>query len=139
MSIRQTTGRICVLALLLLLAAPVLAEQGWGGRLPLPVDCNFCHEIDEPTPSSHVLNVFGLDFQDPSIGNNAWTSYLAGLDSDDDGCTNGAEVGDVDGNGDADNGVTEVSSNPGLAGDCSAASVMDEVTWGQLKEIFDTR
>ena len=139
MSKRQTTGRISVLALLLLVAAPVSATDELAGRLPLPADCHSCHEAELPTSSDHALNVFGLDFNNPSLGDNNWTSYLAGLDSDGDGCTNGAELGDVDGNGHADNGVTEVSSNPGLDGDCSSASVIDQATWGELKAMFNTR
>ena len=92
-----------------------------------------------PTLSDPALNAFGLDFNNPDIGNNDWSSYLAGLDSDGDGCTNGAEIGDVDGNGHPDNGVEQESSNPGLEGDCSSASVFEEATWGQLKSMFNTR
>ena len=42
-----------------------------------------------------------------------WNAQLAGLDSDGDGATNGTELGDPDGNGSADAGVTV--TNPGDA------------------------
>ena len=142
MSIRQVTGQICVLALLLVFVAPALATELLQQRLPLydPFSCDNCHLPGaEPTLSDPALNAFGLDFQNPDIGNREWSSYLAGLDSDGDGCTNGAEIGDVDGNGHPDNGVEEESSNPGLEGDCSAASVFEERTWGELKTMFNGR
>ena len=142
MSIRQTTGRMSVLLLLLLLAVSASATEDLQELLPLhvPFSCANCHEPGAtPTMSAPALNLFGLDFNNPEIGDNTWTSYLAGLDSDGDGCTNGAEVGDVDGNGRVDNGVTQESSNPGLEGDCSSASVIDQKTWGQLKAMFNNR
>lgn len=142
MSIRQTTGRISVLVLLLVFVAPVWANEVLQARLPLsePFSCDNCHLPGaSPTPSDPALNAFGLDFDDPAIGNQTWSSYLAGLDSDGDGCTNGAEVGDVDGNGHPDNGVSEESSNPGLAGDCSSANILEEASWGELKRIFNGR
>ncbi len=142
MSIRQTTGRMCVLALLLVFCAPAWATEDLQSRLPLnvPFSCDNCHLPDAaPTLSNPALNAFGLDFNNPDIGNNDWSSYLAGLDSDGDGCTNGAEIGDVNGNGHPDNGVDQESSNPGLEGDCTSASVFEEATWGQLKSMFNTR
>jgi hypothetical protein len=133
---------MCVLALLLVLSAPVRATEDLQQRLPLhvPFSCDNCHQPDAtPTLLDPALNVFGLDFNDPAVGNNTWTSYLASLDSDGDGCTNGAEIGDVDGNGQADNGVHQESSNPGLDGDCSSASVFETMPWGDLKELFNNR
>jgi len=127
---------------LLFLAAPVSANQELQLSLPLhvPFTCDNCHEQGAtPTLTAPALNDFGLDFNDPEIGDNTWTSYLASLDSDGDGCTNGAEIGDVDGNGHADIGVVQESSNPGLAGDCSSASIFEEKTWGELKTMFNTR
>ncbi len=113
-------------------------EQVMEQQMPVfePFRCANCHVSGSPAPSNFDLNVFGLDFAD---NDNTWNSTLARLDSDGDGCTNGAEIGDVDGDGHRDNGVTDESSNPGLDGDCSSASVMEEVTWGALKAIFNTR
>lgn len=126
--------------LLLLAAAPVWAtQQLMEEQLPLhvPFGCINCHnEGAAPSAGDPALNVFGLDFAE---NDNIWDNYLARLDSDGDGCTNGAEVGDVDGNGERDNGVEEESSNPGLDGDCSSASVMDQATWGELKAMFNVR
>ena len=50
--------------------------------------CNTCHENGGGTPR----NDFGLDFDATSD----W-AQLAALDSDGDGCSNGAELGDPDG------------------------------------------
>ncbi|MBU0742713.1 hypothetical protein KKG45_01295 [bacterium] len=128
-----------VLALLLFFVASASATEEWQQRLPLhvPFSCDNCHEPDAaPTASAPALNAFGLAFDDSG---RTWSSYLAGLDSDGDGCTNGAEIGDVDGNGHPDNGVDHESSNPGLAGDCSSASVFEEATWGELKAMFNNR
>jgi len=142
MSIRQTTGRIGVLMLLLVFATPTWATTELESLLPLHVfySCDNCHlEAASPTLSNPALNPFGLDFNNPAIGDNTWNSYLAGLDSDGDGCNNGAEIGDVDGNGQPDNGVIRESSNPGVDGDCSSASIFEEATWGELKAMFDNR
>ncbi len=142
MSIRQTTGRIGVLILLLVLATPTWATTELELQLPLHVfySCANCHqEASSPTPSDPALNPFGLDFNDPAIGNNTWNSELAGLDSDGDGCNNGAEIGDVNGNGHPDNGVIRESSNPGVDGDCSSTSFFVEASWGELKAMFDNR
>ncbi len=140
MSIRQTTGRIGVLMMLLLLATPAWATDELMQQLPLhvPFRCDNCHlDVSIATLADPSLTVFGLDFTDPDIGDNTWNSYLANLDSDGDGCTNGAEIGDMDGNGRVDNGVVQESSNPGLDGDCSSTSFFEERTWGELKTMFN--
>ncbi len=123
--------------MLLLLAPLAGATEAYEQQLPLAAtfSCANCHQDGAtPTPSDPALNEFGLDFF--AVG--AWNSTLANLDSDGDGCTNGAEVGDVDGNGQPDVGVTEASSNPGLDGDCSSASVLEELNWGELKTLFNS-
>jgi len=119
---------------LLLGAAAAGATEQFERRLPLyeRYQCLNCHLSADP--ASADLNSFGRDFQ---ARGNTWDAYLAGLDSDGDGCDNGAELGDVDGNGIPDQGVGRESSNPGVAGDCSAD--IDPVSWGQLKAMFDGR
>lgn len=135
---RQTSGRNAVLLLLLGIAVPVFATTAYQGTLPLlvgPNSCDTCH-LEDATPSSSdsELNDFGLDFSMYLT----WNSTLAALDSDGDGCTNGAEIGDVDGNGQPDEGTgDEASSNPGVAGDCSSASMLEEKSWGELKAMFN--
>lgn len=128
-----------MLLLLLLLSAPAGATDVLQAQMPLLFSsdgntCVTCHLAEAtPTESDPALNDFGLDFSTIL----AWNSTLANLDSDGDGCTNGAEIGDVDGNGQPDEGVTEASSNPGLGGDCSSASVLDQKSWGDLKAMFN--
>ena len=95
--------------------------------------CIACHANAEPTSASD-LTAFGLDFQDAL--DEGWGPELAIRDSDGDGCTNGTELGDVDGDGQLDEGMTQQSSNPGVVGDCSSASI-DEMTWSELKELFN--
>lgn len=82
--------------------------------------CNTCHENGGGTPR----NAFGLDWDT----NSDW-SVLAGLDSDGDGCSNGAELGDPDGlwtPGDTPEG--EAVSLPGDASDvaCSVPGDTDD-------------
>ena len=135
---RQTSGRYAVLLMLLVAAAPVSAFDAYEELMPLlvgPNSCDTCH-LEDATPSSSdpELNDFGLDFSMYL----AWNSTLADLDSDGDGCTNGAEIGDVDGNGQPDEGTgDEASSNPGVAGDCTSASMLEEKSWGELKTMFN--
>jgi hypothetical protein len=121
-----------VIGLLLLVASTAQGLEVYM-RQELPVysryQCASCHDTD--LPSSNDLNDFGRDFA--LYGE--WNVELAGLDSDGDGCDNGAELGDIDGNGVADDGVTRESSNPGVAGDCSSA-FNDVINWGELKAIF---
>jgi hypothetical protein len=59
------------------------------------------------------------------------------MNSDGDNCSNGFELGDSDGDGENDVGVTELQTNPGVD-DCSGASV-NETTWGSLKALFDQK
>jgi hypothetical protein len=129
------------LALLTLVAVPVLytgsalADADEMAKLPSSsvFSCLLCHETD----TGGAFNAFGDDFLK---NGGLWSYDLAVIDSDDDGCTNGAELGDVDGNGVLDEGVTKESSNPGVDGDCNSASnINDDVTWGTLKELFNSR
>ena len=78
--------------------------------------------------------IFGVDFlQNDRI----WDAELAQMDSDGDGCLNGVEVGDSDGDGEADGNVTVQVGNPGVIDDCDSESLVDERTWTQLKALFD--
>ena len=104
--------------------------------------CAICHVSSNPTSAD--LNVFGVDYADHLADladgeTGAWDLFLAGIDSDQDGCTNGLELGDVDGNGLLDEGVLKEGSNPGLPGDCQSINPLDPSTWGALKAMFDTR
>lgn len=118
-------------------AAPSGATPQDMERLPVftPFACANCHVLADPVAGDAALNDFGLDFLDAGRD---WTAELAREDSDGDGCLNGAELGDVDGNGVADEGVQEESSNPGRS-DCSAAAVNEEISWSALKNLFNGR
>jgi hypothetical protein len=105
-------------------------------RLPVtgPNLCLACHTVDSPTSGNAELNAFGLDFL---ANGRQWDSNLAQGDSDNDGCLNGVEVGDSDGDGNPDGNVTEQAGNPGVFDDCGSGSLVDEKTWGTLKAMFD--
>ena len=117
------------------LAAPVGATTDDMARLPVSSRflCTNCHILADPQAGSADLNDFGFDFLGAG---RLWTSELAQLDSDDDGCTNGAEIGDVDGNNQLDDGIEFESSNPGLTGDCSSAA-WEHMSWSELKDLFN--
>ncbi len=105
-------------------------------RLPVisPNLCLACHTVDAPTAGNAGLNPFGVDYL---ANGRQWDSNLAQLDSDDDGCLNGVEVGDSDGDGNPDGNVTAQAGNPGVFDDCGSGSLVDEKTWGTLKAMFD--
>lgn len=125
-----------------LLATPVamlLAPEAADGnttlmqRLPAfnKFKCVLCHTTVTPTPVDFALNAFGADFQ---ANGNVWDAALAAKNSDGDRCSNGFELGDVDGDGVYDQGPDILeNSNPGVA-DCTLP--VDPVTWGVIKEIF---
>ncbi len=98
-----------------------------------PFRCLLCHMQANPTRTNHVLNLFGEDFLE---NGRRWNATLAALDSDGDGCSNGFELGDMDGNGVADGNVSVLNSNPGVPGDCGEL-IIDARTWGALKALFD--
>lgn len=126
-------------ALLLCLTAPAaMATEADMNMLPVvdPFRCAICHVEAAPSSAQHDLNVFGLDFLS---NGRSWNAALAALDSDGDGCSNGVELGDANGDGIADGGVTELTSNPGVPGDCWGELVIDARTWGALKALFDRR
>jgi hypothetical protein len=105
-------------------------------KLPVmaPNLCLACHTVDAPSVNDKEMNVFGLDFL---ANGRVWDLDLAQLDSDNDGCLNGVEVGDSDGDGNPDGNVTEQAGNPGVFDDCGSGPLVDERTWGALKALFD--
>jgi hypothetical protein len=128
-----------VLAVSVVLSASQgLATEADMARLPLsaPNLCLSCHVVDQPTPTSFDLNPFGIDYL---ANGRLWDSSLANLDSDGDGCLNGVEVGDSDGDGEADGNVEAQAGNPGIPDECGSGSLVDEKTWGALKAMFDGR
>jgi hypothetical protein len=101
-------------------------------QLPVstPFLCLNCHNVANPTPATAALNAFGTAFKD---NGNRWDRTLAAQRSDSDNCTNGFEVGDEDGDGRADAGVTQERSNPGQF-DCSLQ--ITPQAWSALKNLF---
>jgi hypothetical protein len=101
-------------------------------QLPVstPYLCLNCHNVANPTSLTAGLNSFGTAFKD---NGDRWDRTLALQRSDTDNCTNGFEVGDEDGDGRADTGVTQERSNPGQ-GDCSLQ--ITPQAWSNLKALF---
>ena len=123
------------LVVAVLLCAPAWATLDDMAKLPLaePFQCLVCHQTNPNESGSFALNVFGDDFL---TNGRLWDSELAAKDSDRDGCLNGVELGDADGNGAPDGNVENLSTNPGES-DCGAT--VDLQTWGTLKALFDNR
>jgi hypothetical protein len=119
-------------------AGPGLATDVDMARLPVSVPflCLSCHVVDQPTSAGFDLNPFGIDYL---ANGRLWDSNLANLDSDGDGCLNGVEVGDSDGDGEPDGNVERQAGNPGVPDECGTGSLVDEKTWGALKAMFDGR
>lgn len=93
--------------------------------------CLNCHTTQDPASTAQAeLNPFGAAFRS---NNNNWDARLARLRSDGDNCTNGFELGDVDGDGKLDHGIEQERSNPGEAG-CTLQ--LTQETWGRLKDLF---
>ena len=107
-------------------------------RLPVsfPNLCLSCHTVSQPTAGNASLNLFGDDYL---ANGRLWDANLAGQDSDGDGCLNGVEVGDSDGDGEPDGNVESQSGNPGVHDECGSGSLVDVETWGALKAMFDGR
>jgi hypothetical protein len=121
---------------LVLTSGSAAANEFDMNRLPVtsPNLCLACHNVATPTAGNAELNFFGLDYL---ANGRLWDSTLAQLDSDNDGCLNGVEVGDSDGDGFPDGNVTEQAGNPGVLDDCGSGSLVDEKSWGTLKAMFD--
>lgn len=132
-----TVSAVCVLVLCGFLLPPAaLATEVDMFRLPVTVPnlCLACHVSASPTVGDFALNPFGDDYL---ANGRLWDSNLANLDSDGDGCLNGVEVGDSDGDGEADGNVESQAGNPGVPDECGSGSLVDEKTWGALKAMFD--
>jgi len=107
-------------------ATPTLMEQ-------LPVSskfgCLICHNSAQPVSAD--LNVFGTAFEQ---NGKRWDAQLAARSSDTDGCTNGFELNDENGDGTPDDASLSTERyNPGND-DCSLQ--ITEKAWGQLKQLF---
>ncbi len=123
---------------LLMPGGPVFATEFDMAKLPVtsPFLCLACHVQSSPTSGSSELNPFGLDFL---ANGRIWDLELASLDSDGDGCLNGVEVGDSDGDGRPDGNIDAQTGNPGVVDECGSGSLVDEKLWGTLKAMFDGR
>ncbi|MEJ2720111.1 MAG: hypothetical protein P8181_03080 [bacterium] len=94
--------------------------------------CALCHTSADPAQGDAGLNAFGVDFDE---NGRVWDVTLAMLNSDNDKCLNGFELGDSDGDGFFDHAGEHVEhSNPGDPADCSIALTIQ--TWGKIKEVF---
>ena len=93
--------------------------------------CLICHV--DPNPTDDTLNAFGFDFVENGM---VWDIDLANMNSDRDLCTNGAELGDTDGDGILDGNVTQENGNPGEFDECASGALTEESTWGALKSLF---
>ena len=79
--------------------------------------CGLCHTSTTPILGAADLNVFGNDFKN---NGNVWDRTLADMNSDDDRCLNGFELGDQDGDGVFDgSGEVLEHSNPADPNDCN--------------------
>jgi hypothetical protein len=131
----NTLVRLAALAVVLGWAIPVVATTQDMALLPIydPLRCLICHTENPEGGGETTLNVFGADF----LANlRHWNGTLAEMDSDSDGCLNGVELGDSDGDGVADGNISRLTSNPGAA-DCGSS--LDPTTWGELKALFESR
>ncbi len=119
---------------LLLTPESATGTAGLMTRLPAyqKFKCALCHTSAAPVAGSSALNVFGSDFLANDSG---WDQTLAMLNSDDDRCLNGFELGDENGDGRLDYaGQALERSNPADGADCSIALTIQ--TWGRIKEVF---
>lgn len=84
------------------------------------------------------MNVFGVAWLN---NGKTWDEILASLNSDNDGCTNGFELGDPSGTwrvGQARPIIPVADqNNPGNASDC--ALPLNDQSWGVLKALFGDR
>jgi len=127
--------RIAWSAVVIAILTPALAFGTSSYMQQLPNSSRFrclnCHVVQDPMPSAaRTLNPFGEAFRSNGF---RWDRTLASQRSDGDNCTNGFEVGDQDGNGVRDPGVTQERKNPGEL-DCTLQ--LDEKAWSALKQIF---
>jgi hypothetical protein len=132
---RNNLVRLAAAAVVLGWAIPAGATIQNLALLPItePFRCVVCHVESPENGGGTTLNAFGADF----VTNlHVWDATLANQDSDRDGCLNGVELGDSDGDGAADGNIERLTTNPGAA-DCGASP--DVTTWGELKALFESR
>jgi hypothetical protein len=119
-----------VLAVVIFAAGTIMSRDEYMRSLPVyrHYKCLLCHK--SYTPVSADLNTFGLDFKKNGY---SWNNALAVKDSDGDGYPNGDEIGDKNGDGEADVGFEY--SNPGDP--MNVPNSIDRGTWGILKSLFE--
>ena len=119
---------VCVAAFA---SGALLSSETLMNKLPLyeRYRCELCHYVPTPVTGNADLNDFGKDFQE---NGSKWDATLAEKDSDNDGVSNGIELGDDEGDGVPN--VAEERSNPGNALD--KPSSVDERSWGIIKKLF---
>lgn len=112
----------------------ILGREDLMQKLPLyeRFQCALCHSIETPLPGAAPLNSFGADFH---ANGDVWNAELAAKDSDNDGFSNGVELGDDDGDGVPN--VPMERSNPGNPLD--KPSSVNEETWGVIKQLFSDK
>jgi len=137
-SIRWNLVQLSVtLMVAVVLCSPARATVDDMDLLPVadPFLCLICHVSNPDQTGSTDLNSFGTAFL---ANGRVWDLTLASLDSDNDGCVNGVELGDADADGESDGNVSSLQSNPGDGTDCGGAGV-DATSWGELKSLFDSK
>ena len=129
----QRSWRLIVAIGIVCAATSAGATTVYMQRLPVSVrnGCLNCHVIQDPSAANATLNVFGVDFRTNGF---KWDRTLALLNSDHDACANGFELGDGDGDGRPDLGVTGEHSNPGQSSDCTLE--LTPAAWSALKTLF---
>lgn len=121
---------ILVLAAVLSAAGTLVSREEFMRSLPVyrHYRCLLCHKSSAPVSAD--LNSFGIDFKKNGY---SWNNALAVKDSDGDGYPNGDELGDENGDGDAEVGFEY--SNPGDP--MNMPNSIDRGTWGILKSLFE--
>jgi len=116
----------------LVFASAVSATETYMQKLPATTNfrCLNCHVAQDPAPSQAELNPFGTAFKNNGF---KWDATLAAQGSDGDNCSNGFELGDQNGDGVMDPGVSAERSNPGQT-DCTLQITAE--AWSTLKQLF---
>ena len=119
---------VCILAFG---SGALLSNETLMSKLPVyeRYKCALCHTASDPVIGNAPLNAFGDDFH---ANGDKWDNTLALKDSDQDGFTNGMEIGDAEGDGVPD--ISQERSNPGNPLD--KPSSVSEDSWGIIKKLF---
>lgn len=122
---------VLVVCLVAFASGALMSRENLMQRLPVyeRFKCLLCHKADPSISGKTDLNPFGVDFRDNDY---TWDPILAAMDSDNDGFTNGFELGDDQGNHTPS--VSRERSNPGDPHD--RPSSVNEETWGVIKKLF---